>query len=156
YAIGYAFGELAYLLDAFEDYDKDFRKGDFNAIRAAYKLTGAELPAEIRRPVLQRLRALGIKIQSSLYELPMPEAMAAMYASRLQINLSTKLGVLPLLHIHQTGAKTCVTRLTLAERWRKAVSLGREMLNRYRDTHPASITGKLAAPFIFASVLPAA
>src|SRR5689334_12566402 len=62
YEIGYAFGELAYLLDAFEDYEKDFRKGEFNALRVAYRLADTQLPAESRRDIMQRLRRLGVKI----------------------------------------------------------------------------------------------
>ncbi|HEU0176708.1 MAG TPA: DUF5685 family protein [Blastocatellia bacterium] len=34
--LGYDFGKLVYLLDAFEDYEKDWREGEFNALRAAF------------------------------------------------------------------------------------------------------------------------
>ena len=33
--LGYDFGRLVYLLDAFEDYEKDWRQGEFNALRAS-------------------------------------------------------------------------------------------------------------------------
>jgi hypothetical protein len=156
YEIGYAFGELAYLLDAFEDYEKDFRKGEFNALRVAYRLADTQLPAESRRDILQRLRRLGIKIQSGLLDLPMPEAMAALYATRLQTNLTNRLGGLPLLPIQHTHTQVCASRLSIKERWRNAVQLGCEMVTRYRDAHTASLTAKLSTPFIFASVLPVA
>jgi hypothetical protein len=86
----------------------------------------------------------------------MPEAMAAMYASRLQMNLANRLGGLPLLPIQHTHAQVCASRLSIKERWRNAVRLGREMVTRYRDAHTASLTAKLSTPFIFASVLPVA
>ena len=156
YEIGFAFGELAYLLDAFEDYDKDFRKGEFNALRVAYKLADAQLPAESRRNIMQRLRRLGVKIQCGLLDLPMPEAMAAMYTTRLQTNLANRLGGLPLLPIHHAHGQACASRLSIKERWRNAVRLGRGMVTRYRDAHAASLTAKLSAPLIFASVLPVA
>jgi Family of unknown function (DUF5685) len=36
--LGREFGRLIYLLDAFEDYERDARRGEFNAIRAAWAL----------------------------------------------------------------------------------------------------------------------
>ncbi len=49
FALGFAFGWLVYLVDAFEDYEKDFRAGKFNAFRAAFDLTEAKLPPEARQ-----------------------------------------------------------------------------------------------------------
>src|ERR1700754_2855913 len=64
--IGCAFGRLIYLIDALEDYGKDARSGDFNAIGAAFRLTGERLPVDIRQSVSDRIRALAAEIERGL------------------------------------------------------------------------------------------
>jgi hypothetical protein len=177
YALGYGFGAIAYLIDAIEDFEKDWRHGGFNAIGAAYKISAAKLPVEIRREVVKKVRLLQSQIEALLLHLPMPEMMQAMFAARLHTNLSRKLGGLPVLnessaqlshqspsqlshHACKTGGRTCKTKMTITERWRNAVSFGREISNRQGKTDSPSFASRCAsrirAPFIFVSVLPMA
>jgi hypothetical protein len=177
YALGYDFGAIAYLIDAIEDFEKDSRHGGFNAIGAAYKISEAKLPVEIRREVVKKVRLLQSQIEAMLVHLPMSEMMQAMFAARLHTNLSRKLGGLPVLdessaqlshqspsqlshHVCKTAARTCKTKMTITERWRNSVSFGLEISNRHGKTNSPSFASRCAsrikAPFIFASVLPMA
>ena len=87
-AIGRAFGELVYLLDALEDYDRDGRTGEFNAIRVAFGLGAGRLPVETRRTVERRLHGFAAEVEAGLARLPIPSERAALFAERLLANLS--------------------------------------------------------------------
>ncbi|MBI3654255.1 MAG: hypothetical protein HY231_24775 [Acidobacteria bacterium] len=179
YTLGYNFGALAYRLDALEDFAQDRRQGNFNALRAAYKIADEpspaappHLPIAIRRAVVDQLRVLQAAIEKSLRQLPMSESSQAMFATRLHLNLSSKLGGLPVLHQHHqfslpptatpisqpsestcestsahqsapTVARCCPTKMKLAERWRNAVSCGRALASQARN--PTSSTSHFAA-----------
>ncbi|MEN3334034.1 MAG: hypothetical protein V7641_3399 [Blastocatellia bacterium] len=151
--IGRAFGALIYLLDALEDYGKDARNGDFNAIRAAFKLTGERLPAGIRKQVADQIGSLAAEIETVLNELPIEPSRARLFASRLQHNLAPQLGArLPVIasacHVKQA------TKKTLGERWRAAVAAGRALADQRAAAHGASFAARMASPLVFASVLP--
>ena len=64
--LGYYFGRLVYLLDAFEDYEKDWRQGEFNALRAAFGWTTESLTAEQRRRVAEGLLELRRRIANRI------------------------------------------------------------------------------------------
>jgi len=91
--IGRSFGELVYLLDAFEDYEKDSRRRSFNALRAAYGIEDKKLPKACRDRIIARMRVLASRIESGLKSLPIPAAQAAQFAARLNSNLSAKFGI---------------------------------------------------------------
>ncbi len=177
YALGYRFGAIAYLIDAVEDFEKDWRNEGFNAIRAAYKISDAKLPVEIRKEVGKKIRLLQSQLEALLLHLPMSERMQAMFAARLHTNLSRKLGSLPVLdesgaqlsrqstsqlshHACKTGARTCKTKMAISERWRNAVLFGQEMVRKHGKTASTSFTrrstSRLQSPLVFASVLPIA
>jgi hypothetical protein len=93
-ALGWNFGELAYLIDALEDYEKDRTSGSFNAIRTAHGLDRSQaLPNEIRREVVVELQRLAEAIRIELEQLPLTADAAAGFASRLKANLDAKLGL---------------------------------------------------------------
>jgi Family of unknown function (DUF5685) len=151
--IGRAFGALIYLLDALEDYGKDARSGNFNAIRAAFKLTDERLPADIRKSVADRIRSLAAEIETALGELPIADSWARLFASRLQQNLSQQLGArLPV--VAQPCKVKHATKKTLGERWREAVAAGHALADKRAAAHGASFAARMASPFVFASVLP--
>jgi hypothetical protein len=176
YALGYNLGAIAYLIDAIEDYEKDLRTQNFNAIGAAYKISAAKMSAEICREMAKRIGVLQANFEAALMQLPLSETMRAMFAGRLQTNLLRKLGgLLPVLdgnhlrrlhssdmqHSQQTcktTVRTCKTKLTVSERWQNALSFGRELANRPRQTNSTSFarrfTARLSKPLVFASVLP--
>jgi hypothetical protein len=120
--LGRRFGELAYLLDAFEDYDKDRASGDFNAIRQAHGLDRSQpLSTEIKREVVARLQALADAIRCDLEQLPLKPDEAAAFSSRLKANLDSKLG----LHICQPRrGRAPISR---KQRWESAVTFARKI-----------------------------
>jgi hypothetical protein len=142
-AIGEAFGELVYWLDALDDFKKDFQKGEFNALRTAYGTEGATLPVEVRRRVVRRVRELQLELSATLADLPISRARAELLASRLDQNLSRKLGTpLPVI------AKSCAPRKrpTLGERWRDARDVARGIGDRFAESKAGSI---LVAPRVW-------
>ena len=110
-ALGRKFGELAYLIDAFEDFEKDAAAGAFNAIRA----TGG-----VKQDAVPRLRSLTEAIRADLESLPMAPRVAASFSARLNANLDAKLG-LRVCQPHR-GAALKVTR---KQRWESAVAFAR-------------------------------
>ena len=108
--LGRRFGELAYLLDAFEDYEKDEAAGAFNAIRA---LGGA------KRDAVPQLQSLTESIRQDLGRLPLNPEVAASFASRLKANLDAKLG------LHICKPRRGGTKASRKHRWDNAVTFAR-------------------------------
>lgn len=124
--IGRNFGDLAYLLDALEDYDKDRASGAFNAIRAAYRIEDLAQPlaADRKLEIVSQLQALVAAIRADLELLPLSPEVAASFGSRLKANLDSKLG----LHICCTP-KVKRARISRKERWENAVQFARRISN---------------------------
>jgi hypothetical protein len=153
--IGRAFGAMIYLLDALEDYDKDDRSGEFNAIRAAYHVVDERLPASVRRQVADRIWSHAAEIETALDQLPIEPSRAHLFASRLHHNLSHKLGAqLPVI-AHACHAKHAAKK-PLTERLREAVATGRELARKRVAERGSSLAARMTTPFVFASVLPVA
>ena len=101
YNIGYRFGYLIYILDAFEDRVNDARSGAFNALARFPEIEGR---AEILKTVDE------IVLPSNLKD-------------RLRANVEVRLGMRP-------RVLGCITRRTLKDRWRDALTLARRMRER--------------------------
>ena len=115
-ALGYKFGQMAYLLDAFEDFEKDFRKGQFNPLAKFYAnsvdLSEVEKD-EIRAAVIQMLDNC-----SSLLSELIPDR-ADIYYSRLRSNV--------MLQLFKETKPAPGFRERLAMRWRSARDFAAEM-----------------------------
>jgi hypothetical protein len=148
--LGYDFGRLVYLLDAFEDYEKDWRQGEFNALRAAFGWTTERLTAEQRRQAAERLLEIRRRIVNRISTLPIPESYAKIFSERLNYNLSRKIGKSP--PVINVEAHSCGKRdLTLPARWKNAVSFARRMMNQ--EELACSKGAWLKAYLAFASAL---
>jgi hypothetical protein len=101
--IGHRFGYLIYVLDAFEDLERDRRNGAFNALARFPEIDG-------RREILRTLE-----------EIDLPDDLQA----RLRTNVEERLGMRP-------RVLCCVSRKTLRYRWRDAVVFARKMRERER------------------------
>jgi Family of unknown function (DUF5685) len=156
--LGYDFGRLVYFLDAFEDYEEDWRRGEFNALRAAFGWTTESLTAEQRRQVMEGLLELRRRIVNRISTLPIPVSYARLFSERLDYNLSRRFGKsLPVLNIE---AQFCRKReLTLSARWKNAVSFAKRMMSQeggvcskgaWLRTHVAFVSA-LAIVFLFPS-----
>lgn len=113
--IGFAFGKLVYLLDAFEDFEKDEKRNQFNALRATYGEKG-------KQKSISLLLDLENEIIEQIYELPIAEAKKQIFASRLRSNLQKKIETkLPNLVCKSKK------RLTLSERFERAKIRAKEL-----------------------------
>ncbi len=81
YEFGYRLGELVYVLDALEDWEKDLRKKQFNALRAA---------GESRQAAADSLFGLSRQLQVTMQELPLPLANREEFRQRLSANLAVR------------------------------------------------------------------
>ena len=111
--LGRKFGELAYLLDAFEDHEKDLASGGFNALRATGQAKGDVVP---------RLQRLVEEIGEDLRVLPLHADTAAAFIARLKTNVDSKLG----LHICKP-TRVPRERISCRQRWEKAIEFARGM-----------------------------
>jgi hypothetical protein len=146
---------LIYLLDALEDYDKDIRNGEFNAIGAAFHTADERLPASIRKQVADRIWSLAAEIETALGQLPIEPSRARLFASRLRHNLSHKLGAQLPIVAHACHAKHAAKK-PLTERWRDAVATGRALTRKRLNERGSSIAARATTPLVFAAVLPMA
>lgn len=127
---GFAFGKLVYLLDAFEDFEKDFRGSQFNAFRAALDLTEEKLSPESKRKVAAILHETERETIEKINLLPLSENQKSLFISRLSENLQRKLKTgLPVLKTK----KACAVkpRLTFSQRWRDAKDKARGLTRNY-------------------------
>ncbi|HEX8250933.1 MAG TPA: DUF5685 family protein [Pyrinomonadaceae bacterium] len=144
--IGFRFGKLIYLLDAFEDYEKDFRRKQFNAIRAAFRQDEEKIPAEIKRKIISILQKLESEITAEIYKLPIAENQKTLFVSRLKQNLQRKLKTsLPVLKTK----KACPPgrKQSFSERWQNAARAARKMAGGFSWQMP------LVFIFVFAFAL---
>lgn len=150
FALGFEFGKLVYLLDAFEDYEKDFHKKRFNAFRAFFGLKESKLSSEIKRKISLILHECERKTIAEINELPISENQKTLFISRLSQNLHRKLQTnLPVLKT----PKVCALkpRQTFAQRWQNATEKARSLARQYRWQMPLVFL----FIFVFALVAPA-
>ena len=150
FEIGFNFGKLVYLLDAFEDYEKDFRAKQFNAFRAAFGLTGEKLTADAKRRISAVLHGVESEISAKIRELPIAEDQKTLFVSRLSQNLQRKLKTaLPVLKT----AKVCAVKpkQTFKQRWQNASEKARNLARNYSWQMPLVFL----FVFAFAIVAPA-
>lgn len=91
YLVGYAFGELIYTLDAYEDYARDVRRGDFNAFQLLFQTGESVLSGVHTEMVVEHLHGLRDRMETALRTLPLPPKQLAMFLSRLRTNLDRRL-----------------------------------------------------------------
>jgi hypothetical protein len=114
--IGFAFGKLIYILDAFEDFEKDEKANQFNALRSAFgeKKKAVSILLEVESEIIAKI-----------YELPISEVKKQIFASRLRENLQKKIqSELP----HVCFPKK---RLTFNERYERAKIRAKELTVNY-------------------------
>ena len=150
FEFGFAFGKLIYLLDAFEDYEKDFSGQKFNAIRAAFDLNDAKLTNDKKRKITTILREIESEIARKIYELPIAESQKMLFIARLSNNLQNKLKTnLPTLKTKKVCAPKSKT--SFKQRWQTASEKARSLAYKYRWQMPLVFL----FIFVFALVAPA-
>lgn len=150
YKTGFAFGKLIYLIDAFEDFEKDFRARRFNAVRAAFDLKESKMTADAKRKVVSIVRDAENEIICEIKKLPIAENQKSLFISRLKINLQSKFKT----NLPVAGAKkTCAvkSKRAFSERWENAKGTARSMARGFSWQMPVVFL----FVFAFALVAPA-
>jgi hypothetical protein len=150
FEIGFAFGKLVYLVDAFEDYEKDFRRSRFNAFRAAFDLREGKLTPQSKRRAAAILHEIEHETAEKIRRLPLAENQKALFISRLSNNLRDKLKTnLPIVGTKKSRA--VAPRRTFAQRWHAAAEKARALATNYGWQMPLVFL----FIFVFALVAPA-
>lgn len=89
--IGFHFGQIAYLLDALEDYEKDYRSNSFNGIRNAFNINKTTLPNEIETIIHEQINSKQQYLITLIQQLDLPEQTKQVFTSRLALNISALL-----------------------------------------------------------------
>lgn len=150
YQIGLNFGTIAYLIDAYEDYEKDLRKGEFNALKVAFN-SGKTLSFQEKSIVNQIIWNLAKEINELLFKLEIDPSWVKYFSKRLEDNLSLKLvGKLPIL------SKTCNVskKMSFSVRKTKALTIAKTLSSSYQ-TDEKNFT-KLFSSLIAIAILPIA
>ncbi len=148
-ALGETFGTLIYLLDAFEDEAKDARRGEFNALRAAFGVTG-ELSGLQRQLMGYRVAEAGEAVGARIRGLPMAEDRKKLFELRLRGNLRARLG------------QCCVGAIGCDASARKSSRPPHGAVSRACDVVRATLAGSgswgqaLLAPLVLVLALPPA
>lgn len=144
YRLGYDFGRLIYLLDAYEDFERDAIKNEFNAFRIAFHWAEPKLSTAQRQQIRARLLALQENIVESISRLSLPPATSQQFIERIKINVAQKLSIsLPVItHRHQPS--------TLKSRWLASIMKTKKLLDQ--DSENISSLNFLKTPFVFAFV----
>ncbi len=98
YHLGYQFGELVYMLDAFEDYEEDIFQNQFNPLLSSPSITESDLSIDLehnKNNILSETARIILAKQESisqyLQELPLPVEIIEEYSVRLFSNVTLKL-----------------------------------------------------------------
>jgi hypothetical protein len=158
YKIGFDFGFLIYLLDAFEDYEKDFRKDQFNAIRQAYRLSGPRLDRADRERVKVLLSGIADAMCEGLRALDLRESSSGLFTSRLRSNLSARLAVQLPVAVAEAPTRHCVAANRLPSagpgaRVKSAISTAIAMVRENKNEQENRLLAAMAAPIVFGSAV---
>ncbi len=144
FKLGYDFGRLIYLLDAYEDYEKDFHANEFNAFRALYHWSEVKFTSEQRRQIIEILQKIEAEILNGLTQLPLPKVTLKHFQARVTENLAHKFS--PSLPIYNCTPR----RYSMQERWNNAHAVGKKLTTQ--ELMNCGVFSQWKAPFIFTFV----
>ncbi len=149
--LGFNFGKMIYLIDAFEDFERDVRRGHFNAFRTMYAIKGQSIPDPVKRKIVALINSLENNLATKLRELPISKVQTELFVSRLEQNIKRKLSVhLPVLQTNAPCAKK--PWRTLRDHYTASVVKARELSKDYSWQMPVVF----AFVFVVALVAPMA
>ena len=147
--LGSAFGELVYHIDALEDDRADARKHAFNALHAAWNTAGSPLTDEQRACATDEVMATCDKVKRCIEALGLSSASVRNYHSRLEHNVSRRIGVQLEAACCSRGASAKVAEKAVnGRRFRNASDAGARFV-RDRSQECSSLVNAATAPFVF-------
>lgn len=117
--LGRDFGKMIYLLDAWRDFEKDDKKGEYNPIREAYNVVGREMPMAVREEMQAKLLQTARLMLETVQALPLTSPQNTWFRERIEENLREQLG----LSVEEVRACTTAPakkprrKISLATRW---------------------------------------
>lgn len=105
YKLGNNFGRIVYILDALEDYEKDIKDNNFNAIKSSFKTDDTTVSLEIKNQVNNILTDLKEENKLILNSLDIPEDRKELFNKQLRVNLGKRL----MINISNTCNAFCST-----------------------------------------------
>lgn len=109
--LGFAFGQLAYMLDALEDIEKDIAQAQFNPLVQWYGITKTPTEQQLSK-VQELILAQKDQVVALLQELPIEQEWLAVYAGRLTSNVANS--------IYQKRKVLQTTKEVVQTRWQTA------------------------------------
>ncbi len=91
YNLGYQFGALIYMIDAFDDYDTDIRKKQFNAFAKVFNCQNKRMTKECHAKVVSMIEDVQNQCKKTIAQLPIDYKSAVRYSARIELNLHIKL-----------------------------------------------------------------
>ncbi|HMV98823.1 MAG TPA: DUF5685 family protein [Acidobacteriota bacterium] len=153
YSLGQAFGTLIYLLDALEDFEKDQRRGDFNAFQTVFAIDQPKLTGPHRAQAIAQVRNAEARMIEFFHQLPLSTERIEQFTYRLRSNLASRLGTrLPV--VQATPACSISKRKTWRERLDQAVTFGKSLAAKEQPSASQSPMAKMKSSFVMASVVP--
>jgi hypothetical protein len=158
YGLGYRFGQLMYILDALEDFNRDQKKDHFNAIAAAYRYSPGRdvtITSKDRREVIDKLKDSGIEIQSILSAMPLDDARKKSLSHQFHANLNRRLRIKGLKDSFadscETGTKKycCHKSNQRQNKWFPAYSFAHPVRNGGRNSFLRAGLFFLSLPFMW-------
>lgn len=153
YHLGQSFGTLIYLLDALEDFEKDHRRGDFNAFQTVFAIDQPKLTGSHRAQAMAQVRNAEARMIEFFHQLPLSAEQVEQFTSRLRSNLASRLGTrLPV--VQAKPACSVSKRKTWRERLDQAIAFGKSLAAKEQPSASQSPIAKMKSSFVMASVVP--
>lgn len=155
YHLGQAFGTLIYLLDALEDFEKDHRRGDFNAFQIAFNIDQPKLVGPHRAQAIAQVRNAEARMIEFFHQLPLSAERVEQFTYRLRSNLASRLGT-RLLVVQAKPVCSTSKRKTWRDRLSEAVTFGKTLAAKETGhaAHPS--VARMKSSVVLASVVPIA
>lgn len=139
--IGYHFGQLIYLLDAYRDREKDARKKQFNPF---FLLTEPYSDVYFEK----QITAVKNKMETAVRTLQLEAEQEAYFISCLHLNFSIEMNRLNFAgHVYHSCSAQ-VEKLTLALRWEKSRAVFHRLKQSLLPAQPVSLLKKLKLKYI--------
>ncbi len=130
FQFGYQLGRLAYVMDAFEDYENDFRKNNFNAIATTFNISETHLTQDILDSVIKTLIQIKNEMINIIKTWSLPDSQKHLFIKRIEMSLEERLN---------PSSRTMRIKNLLTNRWYHAKNKSRtilsENLSDLRESH---------------------
>lgn len=141
FEVGFKFGCLVYVLDALEDYDKDRKRRQFNALSVCATLGHDEpLTDGARTAAVASIKHHLNSIVDSLRTLPLAESSREMFVDRFRVNTGNRLKRFALrgcnASMKRSGGATCYRPSSAVGGMRERIAFAHERANAWLSRPP--------------------